>query len=133
MPLPPYARHDRELVEEAVLLEEHHERLLVTLAVVDVLDVVILTRDPAQAHDLVHRADALRAGLDALEAVRARVEAVRIVGEIAEALLVLHVARITDEAVGLRERRRPDELRVGLHREAVADAGAALDCRPSAG
>jgi hypothetical protein len=36
-------------------------------------------------------------------------------------------ARFADEAVGLRERRRPDEQRVDLHREAVRDAGAALD------
>ena len=45
-------------------------------------------RAPAQAHDLVHRRDALRAHLDAAEAVRAVVDAVRVLGEVAQALLV---------------------------------------------
>ena len=41
--------------------------------------------------------------------------------------MVCAVARVADEAVGLGERRRADELGVGLHRQAGRDAGAALD------
>ena len=37
------------------------------------------------------------------------------------------VARIADEAVGLGQRRRADEARVDLHRQAVRDARPALD------
>ena len=44
-----------------------------------------------------------------------------------QALAVLGVARVADEAVGLGERGRADELGVDLHRQAVRDAGAALD------
>ena len=40
---------------------------------------------------------------------------------------MLGVARVADEAVGLGERRRAGEVGVDLHREAVRDAGAALD------
>ena len=97
------------------------------LAVVAVVDVVVVAGAPAQAHDLVHRGDALGAGLDALEAVRAVVDAVRVLGEVLEALELLGVARVADEAVGLGQRGRADEQRVDLHRQAVRDAGAALD------
>ena len=86
------------------------ERLLVAVAVVVVLDLVVVGRAAAQAHDLVHRRDALRADLDAAEAVRAVVDAVRVLGEVAQPLLGLAVARVADEAVGLGERGRPDEL-----------------------
>ena len=82
---------------------------------------------PAQAHDLAHRVDVLRAGVDALEAVRAVVDALRVFGEVDQALALLVVARVADEAVGLGERGRADEAGVDLHRQAVRDAGAALD------
>ena len=52
---------------------------------------------------------------------------VRVLGEVVEPLVVLGVARVADEAVGLGERGRPDEVGVDLHRQAVRDAGAALD------
>ena len=81
----------------------------------------------AQAHDLVHRRDALRAHLDAAEAVRAVVDAVRVLRQVAQPLLGLGVARVADEAVGLRQRGRPDEERVHLQRQAVGHAGAAVD------
>ena len=96
-------------------------------AVVDVVDVVLVAGEAAQAHDLVHRRHALRAGVDAGEAVGAVVDPVRVVGEVVEPLVVCAVARIADEAVGLRERGRADEVGVGLHRQARGDAGAALD------
>ena len=115
------------LVQRAVLLDVLDERLLVAVAVVAVLDLLVGAGDPAQAHDLAHRRDALRAGLDAHEAVRAVVDAVRVLGEVLEALVLLAVARIADEAVGLGERGRADEQRVDLHRQAVRHAGAALD------
>ena len=41
--------------------------------------------------------------------------------------MVSRVARVADEAVGLGQRRRADEVGVGFHREAGGDAGAALD------
>ena len=44
-----------------------------------------------------------------------------------QALAVLGVARVADEAVGLGERGRAGELGVDLHRQAVRDARAALD------
>ena len=97
------------------------------LAVVAVDDVMVAARAPAQAHDLVHRGDALGTGLDALEAVRAVVDAVRILGEVLEPLVLLGIAGVADEAVGLGQGGRADEERVDLHRQAVRDAGAALD------
>jgi hypothetical protein len=87
----------------------------VVVAVVVVGD-ALLTGEAAQAHDLVHRRDALGAGVDAAEAVGAVVDAVRILGEVVEALAVLVVARVADEAVGLGEGRGPDEVGIGLHR-----------------
>jgi hypothetical protein len=51
----------------------------------------------------------------------------RVLGEVIEALAGLAVAGVADEAVGLGQRRGPDELGVDLHREAGRDAGAALD------
>ena len=121
------ARQQLGLPQQAVVLDEADERLLVTLAVVAVVDVVIVAGAAAQAHDLAHRGDALRAGLDALEAVGAVVDPVRVLGQVLQALELLGVARVAHEAVGLGQRGRADEERVDLHRQAVADAGAALD------
>ena len=120
-------RQQVRLVQQAVALDVLDERHLVPVAVVAVVDAVVGAGDPPQPHDLAHRRDALRARLDAVEAVRAVVDAVRVLGEVAQALLVLAVARVADEAVGLGQRGRPDEQRVDLHRQAVRDAGAALD------
>ena len=66
--------------------------MLVALAIVAVLDLEIGSGSAAQAHDLVHRGHALRAGLHAVEAVRAVVEAVLILGERGQALPVLGIA-----------------------------------------
>jgi hypothetical protein len=52
---------------------------------------------------------------------------VRVLGEVLEALVLLGVAGVADEPVGLGQGGRADEERVDLHREAVRDAGAALD------
>src|ERR1044071_5489993 len=120
-------RQQLGLPEPAVPADQLDERRLVALAVVAVGDVVVAAGAAAQAHDLVHRGDALRAGLDALEAVRAVVDAVRVLGEVLEALELLGVARVADEAVGLGQRGGADEQRVDLHRQAVRHAGAALD------
>jgi hypothetical protein len=125
--LPVRARQELGLVQGAVGLDQVGERLLVPVAVVAVLDVEVLRRPAAQAHDLRHRRHFLRADLDALEAVRAVVEAVRILGQVAQPLLGGAVTRIAHEAVGLCQRRRADELRVDLERQAGAHAGAALD------
>ena len=100
---------------------------LVALAVVLVDDVLVGGGDPPQAHDLAHRVDVLGAGLDALEAVGAVEDPLGVLGEVVQALELLVVARVADEAVGLGERGRADEARVDLHRQAVRDAGAALD------
>ena len=61
----------------------------------------------AQAHDLVHRRDALGAGLDALEAVGAVVDAVRVLGEVLEALELLR------RRAGRRRSGRPWPARPG--------------------
>ena len=79
------------------------------VAVVDVVDPELIAGDPAQPHDLVHRRDVLRAGLDAGEAVGAVVDPVRVVGEVVEALLRPSVARVADESVGLGEGGGPDD------------------------
>ena len=121
------ARQQLGLVEQPVLPDQRDERRLVALAVVGVLDLEVVAGQAAQAHDLAHRGDALRACVDALEAVRAVIDAVRVLGEVLQALEMLVVARIAHEAIGLGERCGPDELRVDLHRQAVRDAGAALD------
>ena len=121
------ARHHLGLVQQAVVLDQADHRGLVALAVVFIDDLLIVDRDPPQAHDLAHRVDALGAGLDALEAVRAVEDPLRIFGEVLQADVLLVVARVADEAVGLCERRRADEAGVDLHRQAVRDAGAALD------
>src|SRR5262249_48543016 len=98
-------------------------------AVVAVVDVLVGARLPTQPHDLVHRVDALGAGVDAVEAVRAVVDAVLVLGEVLEALSVLGVARIADEAVSLGQGSGADEQWIDLHRQAIRDAGAALDAR----
>ena len=116
----------QRLVVGALLLDHLDEGVDVVVAVVDVLD-PLLAGFAAQAHDLVHRRHPLRAGVDAAEAVGAVVDPVRVVGEVVEALDGLGVARVADEAVGLGQRRRADEVGVGFHREAGGDAGAALD------
>jgi hypothetical protein len=86
----------------------------VPVAVVGVLDLVVARRTAAQPHDLVHRCDVLRADLDALEAVGAVVDAVRVLCEVLEALLGLAVARVADEPVRLGQRGRPDEVGIDL-------------------
>src|SRR3954454_3389491 len=123
------ARQQLGLPQQPVVLDQGHEGGLMALAVVAVDDVVVGARAAAQAHDLVHRRHALGAGLDALEAVRAVVDAGRVLGEVLQALLLLGVAGIAHEAVGLGQRGRADEQRVDLHGQAVRDAGAALDAR----
>ena len=66
---------------------------LVAVAVVAVVDAVVGAGDPAQAHDLAHRGDALGARLDAVEAVRAVVDAVRVLGEVLEPLVAAAPSR----------------------------------------
>ena len=68
------------LVEDALLPDDVRERLLVAAAVVRVRDLEVARRAAAQAHDLVHRRDALRADLHAAEAVGAVVDPVRVLG-----------------------------------------------------
>ena len=114
------------LVEGALLLDDLDEGHLVVVAAVGVLD-PLFAGLAAQAHDLVHRRHVLGAGVDAAEAVGAVVDPVRVLGEVVQALDGLGVARVADEAVGLGQRRRADEVGVGFHREAGGDAGAALD------
>jgi hypothetical protein len=104
------------LVEGPLLLDDLREGLFMSVAVVDVDDALVVARRAAQPHDLVHRRDALGAGVDAREAVGAVVDPVRVVGEIVQALALLGVPGVADEAVGLRERRGADEVGVGLHR-----------------
>ena len=116
----------QRLVERPLLADDLDERVLVIVAVVSIVD-LLLAGAPPQAHDLVHRRDSLRARVDAGEAVRAVVDPVRVLGEVVEPLAALDVARIADKAIRLRECRRADEVRVGLHREARRDTGAALD------
>ncbi len=115
------------LPQQPVVLDQRRERGLVALAVVLVDDVVVVDRDPPQAHDLAHRVDVLGARLDALEAVGAVEDPLRVLREVVEALELLVVARVADEAVGLGERGRADEAGVDLHRQAVRHARAALD------
>ena len=67
--------------------------VLVAVAVVAVVDVVVGARDAPQAHDLAHRGDALRAGVDAVEAVGAVVDAVRVLGEVAQPLVAAAASR----------------------------------------
>src|SRR6476646_4531545 len=88
------ARQQLGLPQQAVVLHEADERLLVALAVVAVVDVVVVARAAAQPHDLAHRRHALGARVDALEAVGAVVDAVGILGEVLEALELLGVARV---------------------------------------
>ena len=121
------ARHHLGLVQQTVVVDQADHRGLVALAVVFVDDLLIVDRNTAQAHDLAHRVDVLGAGLDALEAVRAVEDPLGVFGEVTQADVLLVVARIADEAVGLRERGGADETGVDLHRQAVRDAGAALD------
>ena len=115
------------LVQEAVVADVLDERVLVAVAVVAVVDVEVGPGHAPQPHDLAHRIDALGARVDAVEAVGAVVDPVLVLGQVLEPLGVLGVARVADEPVGLGERRRPDEHRVDLHRQAVRDARAALD------
>src|SRR3954467_7667703 len=65
------------LVEDALLLDDLRERALVAMAVVLVVDLEVTRRPAPEPHDLVHRRDALRADLDAVEAMRAVVDSVR--------------------------------------------------------
>ena len=117
---------EQRLVERSLLLDDLREGNLVVVAVVLIDDPLAAGR-AAQPHDLVHRGDALRAGVDAREAVGAVVDSMRVLRQVVEPLLCLGVARVADEPIRLRERRRPDEVGIGLHREAGGDAGAALD------
>ena len=88
-------------MENAVAPHVLDEGVLVAGAVVAVLDPDVVAGDPPQPHDLAHRVNALRAGVDALEAVGARVQAVLVLGQRPQPRLLLGVARIADEAVGL--------------------------------
>jgi len=94
-------------------------------------DVVIAAGTTAQAHDLVHRRDALRARLDALEAVGAVVDPLGVLGEVLEALELLRVARVADEAVGLGQGGGADEARVDLPSPGSPTRMRRTGCRPS--
>ena len=95
------------LVEQPVVAHEARDSRLVALAVVLVDDVLVAASDAAQAHDLTHRIDALRTGLHALGAVGAVEDALRVWGEVVQALEALIVARVADEAVGLASAAGP--------------------------
>src|SRR5919109_595798 len=97
------------------------------VAVVRVLDAEVRAGAAAQPHDLIHRCDVLWADLHAGEAMGAVVDAVRILGEIPEPGLLLAVARVADEAVGLGQRGGADEVGVDLHGETGRDAHSAMD------
>src|SRR5262249_6635809 len=79
-----------------------------------------------QLRDRVARVDALRAALIAEVAARAVPDAVLVV-VVLEPLHRRLVARVADKPETLRERRRPKEFRIGLHRIALRDAAAAHD------
>src|SRR6185312_11534193 len=76
--------------------------------------------------DRIARVDPLRAALVTEVAPGAVPHTVRAVVELEPALAVA-VADVADELRPLGERRRPQELGVGLHRVALRDAAAALD------
>ena len=80
----------------------------------------------AELRDRVTRVDALRAALVAEVAARAVPDAVLVV-VVLQPIDFRPVARVADEAEALRERGRPEELGVGLHRVALGDAAAAHD------
>src|SRR4029078_587826 len=75
----------------------------------------------AELRDRVAWVDALGAALVAEVAARAVPDPVFVVVAL-EALDLRPVARVTDEAEALRERGRPEELGVGLHRVALGNA-----------
>ncbi len=80
----------------------------------------------AELRDRVARIDALRAALLAEVAARAVPDPVLVRVRL-EPLDGRLVARVADEAHPLRERRRAEEVGVGLHRVALGDAAAAHD------
>src|SRR5439155_9844083 len=85
----------------------------------------VLDRLGPELGDRVARVDPFRAALLAEVAARAVPDAVLgVVG--LEPLDRLLVAGVADEAHALRQSRRPEELRVGLHRVALGDAAAAV-------
>src|SRR5204862_5408316 len=88
----------------------------------------LLDRLGAELRDGVARIYALRAALVAEVAARAVPDAVLVV-VVLEPLHPGLVARIADEAKALCQRRRPEELRIGLHRVALGDAAAAHDAK----
>src|SRR6266545_4737664 len=97
-------------------------RVLRTHVTVDPL----LDRLGAELRDRIAGVDALRAALRAEVAARAIPDPVlRVV--VIEPLDGRLVARIADEPHPLRERGRPEEIGVGLHRVALGDAAAAVD------
>jgi hypothetical protein len=87
---------------------------------------LLLDRLGAELGDRVARVDAFRAALIAEVAARAVPDPVLVV-QLVEPLDRGLVARVADEAHALRERGRPAEVRVGLHRVALGDAAAAHD------
>src|SRR5262249_24606996 len=88
----------------------------------------LLHRLGAEFRDGVTRVDALRAALVAEVAARALPDPVATV-DLLEPLKLRAVARIAGEAHRLRERLRPEEVRVGLHRVALRHARAAVDAQ----
>ena len=86
----------------------------------------LLHRLGAELRDRVARVDALGAALVAEVAAGALPDPV-LARVLVEPLGLGRVARVADEAHPLRERLRPEELRVRLHRVALGDAAAAVD------
>src|SRR5579885_3374392 len=117
-------RHQLGLAQPARRLRRHDEPLRVLRAHVAVD--ALLDRLGAELGDRVARVDALRAALVAEVAARALPDPVLAVQRL-EPLDLAAVARVTDEAHRFRERLRPEELRVRLHRVALRDAAAAVD------
>ena len=117
-------RHELGLAEPAGRLRRGDEPLRVLRAHVAVD--AVLHRLGAELRDRVARVDALRAALVAEVAARAVPDPVLLAVAL-EALDRRAVARVADEAEALRERRRAEEVRVGLHRVALRDAAAAVD------
>src|SRR5712691_12111106 len=99
-------------------------RVLRALVVVD----AFADRLGAELRNRVTRIDALGTALVVEVAARAVPDSVLAV-ELVQPLDGSGITRVADEAHPLRQRGRPEELRVGLHRVALRDAAAAHDAK----
>src|SRR5439155_18766115 len=117
-------RHELRLAQPAGRARRRDEPLRVLRAQVAIDP--LLDRLGAELRDRVARVDPLRAALVAEVAAGALPDPVLAV-QVLEPRRLLRITRVADEAHGLREGLRPEELRARLHRVALRDTAAAVD------